>query len=111
MAPTVDRIAEIINQSGHLMDRVPPERLKQIFGCDGTGYGQKWEMAPHMFFYSIWLAYTKSWHTLLRMWGSGIYDPIRPSAWFPVGLLMLNIEAQTIVAEVEKELVGTSRIA
>jgi hypothetical protein len=108
--PAVDRIAEIIDEHGHLMEPVPPKRLAEIFGRSGTGYGQTWPMAPRMWFYSMWLCYARSWKTLLAMWDEGIYEEIRPSMAFPVGIMFFNIEAQTIVAGMEKELVGMSQM-
>jgi hypothetical protein len=110
LLPGVDRIAEIIDQSGHLMEPVPHKRLIEMYGREGNGVGQKWAISPRMFFYSMWLAYARSWHTLLQKWDSGSYDNIRPCALFPCGLLFFNIEAQTIVAQVEKELIGMSQM-
>lgn len=110
LLPAVDRIAEIIDRSGHLMEPVSPARLTELFGKDGTGCGLKWSRAPRMFFYSMWLAYARSWHTLIRKWDDGILDDIRPFAWFPCGLLFFNIEAQTLVAQIEKDLVGFSQM-
>jgi hypothetical protein len=108
--PSVDRISELIDEHGHLMQPICPKRLAQIFDTTGTGQGHKWEIAPRMWFYSMWLAYAKSWKTLLAMWDAGVYDDIRPSANFPVGIMFFNIEAQTIVAKMEKQLVGMSQM-
>lgn len=110
LLPAVDRVAEIINEYGHLMEPVPAARLKEMYGREGTGMGQKWTIAPRMFFYSMWLAYARSWHTLVEQWDNGIYHSIRPNTRFPVGLLFFNIEGQTIVAGVEKQLVGMSQM-
>jgi hypothetical protein len=108
--PAVNRIAELIDEHGHLMASICPKRLAQMFDSTGTGHGKKWEIAPRMWFYSMWLAYAKSWQTLLAMWDAGVYDEIRPSTIFPVGMLFFNIEAQTNVASVENQLIGMSQM-
>lgn len=108
--PTVERIASIVDEHGHLMERVPPKRLEELFGTDGTGYGLKWSVAPRMWFYSQWLSYASSWQELLSMWDEGVYEDIRPSVSFPCGMMFFNIEAQGIVAEVEKKLIGASQM-
>jgi hypothetical protein len=108
--PAVDRIAEIIDEHGHLMQPVSPKRLAEIFDRSGTGYGQTWPIVPRMWFYSMWLCYARSWKTLLAMWDQGIYQEIRPSMAFPIGIMFFNIEAQSIVAGMEKELVGMSQM-
>jgi hypothetical protein len=110
LLPGVQRIAEIIDENGHLMEPVPQKRLAEIFGRPGTGYGQKWEIAPRMWFYSMWLAYARSWQSVVSMWDDGVFDKIRPSMAFPVGMLFFNIEAQTMVAGAEKKLVGMSQM-
>ena len=46
--PTVQRIGEIINEHGHLMEPVPPDRLKELFNSEGNGYGIKWKIVPRM---------------------------------------------------------------
>jgi hypothetical protein len=108
--PGVDRIAEIIDEHGHLMEPLPPERLAEIFSSSGTGYGQTWDIAPRGWLYSMWLSYARSWKTLLAMWDEGIYEEIRPSVAFPVGIMFFNVEAQTQVAKVEQKLVGMSQM-
>jgi len=108
--PGVERIADIIDEHGHLMELVPPDRLKALFGQDGNGYGQKWNISPRMWFYSQFLAYAKSWQELLAMWDHGLMDQIRPTVDFPVGLMSFNVEAQSIVAEIEQRLIGTSQM-
>jgi hypothetical protein len=110
LVPAVDRIAEIIDENGHLMEPVPCSKLKQIFDSEHTGVGYVWSVAPRMWLYSVWLAYARSWHTLLARWDGEDYSQIRPGADFPLGLLFFNIEAQTIVAEGEKKLVGMSQM-
>ena len=108
--PGVERIAEIINEHGHLMEALSPERLEKLFESTGNGQGQKWTIIPRMWFYSRWLAYARSWQSLLATWDEGDYNELRPLARFPVGMLFFNIEAQTIVANKEKELVGMSQM-
>jgi hypothetical protein len=81
----------------------------------GTGYGQAWEMAPRMWFYSLWLSYARSWQAVLHSWDDATTTTttdmmIRPQTPFPVGILVFNIEAQSIVARVEKKLVGMSQM-
>ena len=50
--PTIERIADIIKENGHLMEPVSPSRMKQMYGVDGTGYGQKWSIGKC---YLVWL--------------------------------------------------------
>eukprot|EP00571_Detonula_confervacea_P017497 CAMPEP_0172303866 /NCGR_PEP_ID=MMETSP1058-20130122/5384_1 /TAXON_ID=83371 /ORGANISM="Detonula confervacea, Strain CCMP 353" /LENGTH=336 /DNA_ID=CAMNT_0013014901 /DNA_START=117 /DNA_END=1127 /DNA_ORIENTATION=+ len=108
--PAVERIAEIIDEHGHLMEPIPSARMQVIFDQDGNGYGQKWNIAPRMWFYSYFLSYAKSWQELLSMWDDGLVDQIRPSVDFPVGIIFFNVEAQSIVAEVEQRLIGASQM-
>lgn len=110
LVPAIDRIADVIDEYGHLMEPVPPRRMAEIFGTDGTGYGVKWTVAPRMWFYSMFLAYARSWREVLSAWDDGIYDNIRPAVNFPVGIMFFNVEMQSIVAEVEKELIGASQM-
>ncbi|KAL7546337.1 hypothetical protein ACHAWF_009672 [Thalassiosira exigua] len=105
----MERIGEIIDEHGHLMEPVTGARLKEIFKTEGNGYGIKWTIAPRMWFYSYTLAYVDSWKELLSKWDAGNYDEIRPSVDFPTGLLRFNIEMQEIVAKVEQSLIGTSQ--
>ena len=49
--PTIEKIAEIIDESGHLMEPVSSVRLEEMFGHDGTGFGAKWAIAPRGLFY------------------------------------------------------------
>mmetsp|Transcript_41462 Transcript_41462/g.88348 ORF Transcript_41462/g.88348 Transcript_41462/m.88348 type:complete len:275 (+) Transcript_41462:28-852(+) len=46
--PAVEKIADIIDEEGHLMEPVPASRLKEIFGTEGTGYGHKWDSAKNV---------------------------------------------------------------
>jgi hypothetical protein len=63
-----------------------------------------------MWFYSIFLAYARSWQELLAMWDDGFYGDIRPSVDFHIGVLPFNIEAQSIVARAEHDLIGVSQM-
>ena len=108
--PTIERIADIIKENGHLMEPVSPSRMKQMYGMDGTGYGQKWSIAPRGWFYSIFLSYVKSWQEVLAMWDEGMKEEIRPNVDFPVGIMNFNVEAQSIVAKTEQELIGMSQM-
>lgn len=108
--PAVQRIADIIDEFGNLMEPIPMSKLEEMFGSDNCGQGWKWTMAPRMWFYSMWLAYARGWQTVISKWDNGDYNEIRPSVRFPIGLLFFNIEAQSIVANVEKELVGMSQM-
>ena len=49
--PTIEKLAQIIDESGHLMEPVSPARLEEMFGPDGTGFGAKWSIAPRGLFY------------------------------------------------------------
>ena len=75
--PAVERIGEIIDEHGHLMEPVPAARMKEIFRTEGNGHGIKWSDAPKMWFYSYMLAYVDSWKELISKWDDGIYDEIR----------------------------------
>ena len=108
--PGIQKIADIIDEHGHLMEPISPDKLTQMFGRKGNGYGQTWSDAPRMWFYSYFLAYAKSWSELLAMWDDGCKDRIRPSVDFPAGLMPFNVEAQSIVAKVEEELIGMSQM-
>jgi len=108
--PAVQRIADIIDENGHLMEPVGSKRLTELFGTEGNGYGLKWKLLPRMWFYSTFLSYAESWQELLSMWDDGVYDEIRPSADFPVGIMAFNVEAQSIVAEAERDLIGVSQM-
>jgi len=44
------------------------------------------------------------------MWDDGLFDEIRPSVDFPIGIMWFNIEAQSIVARVEQNLIGASQM-
>ena len=110
LLPGVERIAEIINESGHLMEPVSADKMRDIFGTTGTGYGEKWVIAPRMFFYSRWVAYARSWQELIAVWDDGDKDEMRPAVDFPIGLLFFNVEAQGAVARVEQELIGASQM-
>ena len=110
LVPAIQKIADIIDEHGHLMEPVPTSRLVELYGTEGNGYGQKWTRIPRMWFYSMWLAYAKSWQELLCMWDEGVLDDIRPSVDFPVGLMIFNVEAQSIVAKVEQRLIGASQM-
>ena len=107
--PGVERIAQIIDEYGHLMEPIGHFKLQEIFGGD-TGIGRTWKFLPRMWFYSMWLSYARSWKTVVAAWDDGVYDRIRPCAPFPVGLMRFNIEAQTIVANTEQKLVGMSQM-
>ena len=109
--PSVNRIAEIIHEHGDLMESVPAAKLEKMFGKEGTGYGQPWPCAPRMWFYAQWVAYARSWQSVLAQWDASHYDYIRPRCHFPIGLLRFNVEAQKIVDEVEKKLVGVSQMS
>ena len=109
--PSVERIARIIDEHGDLMESVPPAKLEKMFGVEGTGYGQPWACAPRMWFYGQWVAYARSWQSVLAQWDESHYDSIRPRIHFPVGLLRFNVEAQKIVDEVEKRLIGVSQMS
>ena len=108
--PTVEKIANIIDENGHLMEPVSSARMKEIFGADSNGYGQKWTIMPRMWFYSFFVAYYKSWLELISLWDNGVYEEIRPAVDFPVGIMAFNVEAQSIVAEVEQRLIGMSQM-
>mmetsp|Transcript_34537 Transcript_34537/g.83367 ORF Transcript_34537/g.83367 Transcript_34537/m.83367 type:complete len:368 (+) Transcript_34537:238-1341(+) len=108
--PGVDRIAELIDEHGDLMEPVPPSRLEEIFGRPDNGYGQKWSTMPRMWFYSMWLAYARGWKTVLDAWEDGDYTLTRPNVDMPTGIMFFNIEGQTIVSKAEKELVGMSQM-
>ena len=108
--PGVERIAEIIDESGDLMEPVPSDRLEEVFGRDDNGYGQVWKTMPRMWFYSFWLAYARAWRGVVHMWDDGVYSQMRPNIDFPAGLLFFNVEGQSIVAKVEKEIVGMSQM-
>jgi hypothetical protein len=75
--PAIERIGEIIDEHGHLMEPVPPDRMREIFKTSGNGYGLRWSIAPRMWFYSYTLAYIDSWKELMSKWDDGIYDDIR----------------------------------
>ena len=47
---------------------------------------------------------------MLDAWDHGHYTQMRPHVDFPCGMLFFNIEGQTIVSQVEKELVGMSQM-
>jgi hypothetical protein len=96
-----------------------PSHNVTFLRISGTGFGQAWEMAPRMWFYSLWLSYARSWQAVLHSWddaatttttSSSTDMMIRPQTPFPVGILVFNIEAQSIVARVEKKLVGMSQM-
>ena len=108
--PLVTNIADIVNEHGHLMETVPPSRLRQMYGTEGNGYGQTWDISPRPFFYSFWLAYSTSWNELIAKWDDGNKKDMRPYVNFPVGLLAFNIEAQGVVAKVEQKLIGMSQM-
>ena len=108
--PTVKTIATIIEEHGNIMEPVPPARLQEIYGQTSNGYGQTWNISPRMWFYSMWLSYSKSWDSVLQLWDNGIYTRIRPTVPFPCGILFFNIEAQSIVANAEKKLIGISQM-
>ena len=108
--PIVKSIAAIIDEHSNIMEPVPASRLEEIFGTSSTGYGQTWHIAPRMWFYSLWISYSKSWDTTLNLWDNGCYTQIRPTVPFPCGLLFFNIEAQGKVANVEKKLIGISQM-
>ena len=108
--PTVNTIASIIEEHGNIMEPVPPPRLQEIYGQTSNGYGQTWNISPRMWFYSMWLSYSKSWDSILHLWDNGIYTRIRPTVPFPCGILFFNIEAQSIVANAEKKLIGISQM-
>ena len=108
--PGVQKVADIIDEHGHLMEPISPDKLTQMFGREGNGSGQTWRDAPRSWFYSYFLAYAKSWNELLCHWDDGYKDLIRPSVKFPAGLLFFNVEAQSIVAKVEEELIGMSQM-
>lgn len=40
--PAIERIGEIVDEHGHLMEPVPPHRMKEIFKMSGNGYGLRW---------------------------------------------------------------------
>ena len=65
---------------------------------------------PRMWFYSQWLAYARGWNGVIDSWDRGHYMQMRPHTDFPCGMLFFNIEGQTIVSQVEKELVGMSQM-
>ena len=108
--PLVTNIADIVHEHGHLMEPVPASRLREMYGTDGNGYGQRWEISPRSFFYSFWLAYSMSWNELIAKWDDGNKKDIRPYVNFPVGLMAFNVESQSIVAKVEQELIGMSQM-
>lgn len=108
--PAVERIASIIDEYGHLMEPVPPARMNELYGTESNGYGQKWTIAPRGWFYSFFLSYARSWQELISIWDSGNKDSMRPMVDFPVGLMYFNIEGQSIVAQVEQQLIGMSQM-
>ena len=108
--PAVEKVATILDESGHLMEPVPSSKLGQLFGTTGTGYGHTWSHAPRMWFYSLWIAYARSWRALLAEWDRGQYSMVRPKMDFPVGLLVFNMESQQIVARKEKDLIDHSQM-
>ena len=108
--PAVEAIAALIDENGHLMESVSPPRLMELFGTKGNGYGLSWTATPRMWFYSYFLAYSKSWREILAAWDGGNRDRMRPSVDFPVGIMAFNIEAQNIVADAEQRLLGMKQM-
>jgi len=108
--PAVEAIATLIDKNGHLMEPVPPARLRELFGTEGNGYGLNWTTGLRTWFYSYFLAYSKSWREILAAWDGGNHDEMRPSVDFPVGIMMFNVEAQSIVADAEQRLLGMSQM-
>jgi len=108
--PLVTNIADIVHEHGHLMEPVPASRLREMYGKESNGYGMRWEISPRSFFYSFWLTYSMSWNELIAKWDDGNKKDIRPYVNFPCGLMPFNVEAQSIVAKVEQELIGMSQM-
>lgn len=107
--PGVQRIANIILQSGHLLEAIPVSQLIETFNEPPIGMGN-WKWTPRGMFFSMWLAYARAWETVVQQWQSGDFRVVRPTVGFPCGLAMYIVMSQTIVGDIEKELTGTSQM-
>ena len=107
--PTVRRIAELIRTRSQLLEPIPAARLAQIFHEPPIGF-KDWDYTPRGLFLSMWLAYARGWEGLLAKWDAGDYSAVRPSAPFPIGLLLFAIEGQTIIGGQQQAQLGASQM-
>ena len=46
----------------------------------------------------------------ISVWDEGLYDDMRASADYPIGIFVFYVEAQSIVAKMEEEMIGVSHM-
>ena len=66
--PVVHKMASIIESSGHLLEAIPPERLREIFPDGAPVANGDWTRVQRGLLLSMWLNYSKAWELLLRRW-------------------------------------------
>jgi hypothetical protein len=110
--PGVRDIAEIISQNGYLLEAIPVKDLELKFNQPpmSNGGNGNWHRTPRGMFMSMWLAYSRSWETVLAQWESGDFRMIRPTTGFPCGLYFFIVTGQDIVGTLQKELTGQSQM-
>jgi hypothetical protein len=107
--PGVRDIAQIISQNGHLLEAIPPKDLELKFNDPPMATGN-WNRTPRGMFMSMWLAYSRSWETVLAQWESGDFSRLRPTTGFPCGLFFFIVTGQDIVGNFQKDLTGQSQM-
>lgn len=111
LVPAIQECARIIHEHSDLMEPLASEQLQKQFGSTGTGYGHTWMAAPRGWFYSTWLAYTRSWERTLALWDAGDYSKVRCVHDHPIGMFIFNLFSQQKLSKMEEELVGTSQMS
>ena len=66
--PVVQKMASIIESSGHLLEAIPPARLREIFPGGAPVANGDWTRVQRGVLLSMWLNYSKAWELLLRRW-------------------------------------------
>jgi hypothetical protein len=105
--PGVKRIHDIIAENGHLLEAIPTDKLEKVFNEPPVG-NRNWNSTTRGMFFSMWIAYTRSWENVVDRWESGCFQEIRPSVAFPTGVYCFVILGQTTVGDIQKQLTGQS---
>ena len=84
-------------------------RHQCLFGEPPIGF-RDWDYTPRGLFLSMWLAYARGWEGTVAKWAAGDHTSLRPSAPFPIGLLLFAIEGQTVIGGDQQALVGVSQM-
>eukprot|EP00286_Rhodomonas_abbreviata_P028299 CAMPEP_0181293072 /NCGR_PEP_ID=MMETSP1101-20121128/2864_1 /TAXON_ID=46948 /ORGANISM="Rhodomonas abbreviata, Strain Caron Lab Isolate" /LENGTH=308 /DNA_ID=CAMNT_0023397623 /DNA_START=220 /DNA_END=1146 /DNA_ORIENTATION=- len=110
LQPAIQLVREFATADLTSMERIPVERLKELFRDPPIGF-KDWGFTPRGVFFSMWFAYKRGWDSVVEEWERGDFSRVRPSAPFPVGMLYYVIECQSIVGERKESMVGFSQMS